>query len=109
MPPVGSLSERVQLLRKIETALPEGGHASDFVPLATVWARVRARSARIGRGGDGREAVASHGVMLRFRKDIGAGDRLVYRGRALELVSVEDLDGRRAWLSCLAREAEVVA
>src|SRR5690606_22638103 len=83
LPPVGSLSERVQLQQRMETPLPEGGHAVDYVPLGSTWARVRARSGRFGREGDGRAAVASHGVMLRFRKDISAGDRVIYRGRPL--------------------------
>ena len=108
LPPVGSLSERVGVQKRMETPLPEGGHAVDYVPLGSTWARVRSRSGRFGREGDGRAAVASHGVMLRFRKDIGPGDRVIYRGRALEIVAAEDLNGRRAYLSCLCQETEIV-
>lgn len=108
MPPVGGLSERVEVQRRVETPLPEGGHAVNYVPLGSAWARVRARSGRFSREGDGRAAVTSHGVVLRFRKDIGPGDRLIHRGRALDIVSAEDLNGRRAYLSCLCQRTEIV-
>lgn len=107
MPPVGSLRDRVQLQRREMTLLPEGGHETLFMPLAGVWARVRARSARMGRESDGRAAATTHVVTLRFRADLKPGDRIVYRGRALEIVSTEDINGRRAYLSCLCVEAAI--
>lgn len=108
MPPIGSLRDRVQLQRREMVLLPDGGHETLFLPLVTVWARVRPRSARMLREGDGRAASSTHGVVLRFRKDVRAGDRIVYRGRALEVVEAEDINGRRAYLSCLCVETAMV-
>jgi SPP1 family predicted phage head-tail adaptor len=49
----------------------------------------------------------SHAVVLRFRPDIGPGDRVIYRGRNLDVVSAADLNGRRAYLSCACSETQV--
>jgi SPP1 family predicted phage head-tail adaptor len=46
----------------------------------------------------------SHSVVLRFRNDVSPGDRIVYRGRNLDVVSAADLNGRRAYLSCACSE-----
>lgn len=83
---------------------PEGGHVALFVPLASAWARVRSLRGRLGTSADGRAVEISHAVVLRFRSDIAPGDRILYRGRALDVVSAADLDGRRAFLSCACSE-----
>jgi len=108
-PAIGGLRDRVQLFRKNQTLEPEGGQSILFVPLATVWARVHARPA--GRDGfaDARGTGATHSVTLRHRSDLGPGDRIAWRGRALEVLSAEDLNDRRAYTICTCAEARVTA
>lgn len=107
-PPVGTLRDRVLLQKRDMSLMPDGGHETVFFPLTNVWARVRARSARLMREGDGRAATSTHAVVIRFRKDLKPGDKIVYRGRVLEIVEAEDLNGCRAWLSCLCVETAMV-
>ncbi|WP_196259218.1 phage head closure protein [Pelagibacterium limicola] len=107
-PPLGSLRDRVHLQRREMTVAPDGGHETLFMPITSVWARVRARSARFAREGDGRAATSTHAVTMRFRKDLKPGDRILYRGRALEIVEAEDINGRRAYLACLCIETAMV-
>ena len=107
IPPIGTLTDRVQLLRKTSTSEDEGGVVAAHVPFATVWARVRQLSARQAFASDARGHNVSHAVVMRFRTDIGAGDRIVYRGRTLEIASVADLNGRRAYLSLQCSERVV--
>ncbi|KKB82745.1 hypothetical protein VW29_15655 [Devosia limi DSM 17137] len=85
----------------------EGGHSALYVPMANVWARVRSLSGRQGESADGRAVAISHAVVLRFRRDVGPGDRIVYRGRNLDVVSAADLNGRRAYLSCVCSETSI--
>lgn len=107
VPPLGTLTDRVQFRRRETTSEPEGGHVALFVPVASLWARVRSVSGRQGVSADGRTVVVSHAVVMRFRHDVTPGDRIVYRGRNLEVVSAADLNGRRAYLSCSCSQTSV--
>jgi len=104
IPPVGTLTDRVQLHRRESIGDGGGGHERIFVPLNSVWARVRSLSGRQGTNADGRAVALSHSVVLRFRNDVSPGDRIVYRGRNLAVVRTADLNGRRAYLSCACSE-----
>ncbi len=108
-PAIAALRDRVQLLHKEQTAEPEGGHATVYVPLATVWARVHARPASRSDFADARGAKATHTVVVRYRSDVASGDRIAWRGRKLEVLSVEDLNGRPGYLSCACTETRVTA
>lgn len=106
-PALGTLRDRVQLLRKDMTVEPEGGHQTMFVPMATVWARVHALSARQASEADGRAVRITHSVVMRYRNELQAGDRIAYRGRALEVVAANDVNGRRAYLACSCAETRL--
>lgn len=104
IPAIGTLTDRVQLKRREMTGEAEGGHVALLVPVTSLWARVRSLTGRQGTSADGRAVEISHAVVLRFRTDIKPGDRIVYRGRNLDVVSMADLNGRRAYLSCACSE-----
>jgi SPP1 family predicted phage head-tail adaptor len=104
MPSAGTLTDRVQLQRRDTALQAEGGQAVTFVPIASLWARVRTLTMREERDGDGRGYGISHSVVVRFRTDVSPGDRFVYRGRTLEVRGTEDLNGRRVWLGCRCAE-----
>ncbi|HTJ56997.1 MAG TPA: phage head closure protein [Devosiaceae bacterium] len=106
-PPIGSLRDRVEIRRRDTVADDGGGTVTTFFPIATVWARVRELSARQASWGDARGSSLTHSVVLRYRIDIGPGDRLVFLGRNLEVVGAEDLNGRRTYLSCTCVETMV--
>lgn len=107
IPSIGTLTDRVQLQRKDMVAEAEGGFSTLYVPLGNAWARVRSLTSRQIAGGDGRSVSISHAVVMRFRPDLGAGDRIIYRGRNLEVVSASDLNGRKAYLSCTCTQTSV--
>lgn len=103
-PPIGTLTDRVQLKRRDMSSQPGGGHDIVYVPLTSVWARVRSLRGRQGTSADGRAVEISHAVVLRFRTDLRPGDRIFYRGRNLDVVTAADLNGRKAYLSCTCSE-----
>src|SRR5690606_10016796 len=102
--PVGGLGERVQLQRPLLVAEPEGGHAEIFVPGVTLWARVTAVGLREAMAADGRAVMLSHTVVIRHRTDVRPGDSFLWRGRRLEVLSAEDVSGRRRFLGCRCSE-----
>lgn len=106
-PPLGSLNERIEFLAA-QTAIAEGGgHETLFNSVGTAWAKVLRSDGRPDAAGDGRGAFATHSVVVRFRTDISPGDRVTYRGEMFEILSVGDLNGRRAYLECRCRQREV--
>lgn len=107
LPMIGSLADRVALARKVDVAEPEGGTLTSYVPVASLWARVRALSSRQVAEAEARGVSQSHEVVVRFRTDIAPGDRFSWRGRRLEVLGTEDPDGRRAWLACACEETAV--
>ncbi|MGV3490734.1 MAG: phage head closure protein [Devosia sp.] len=102
------MTDRVSLQRRDVAGEDEGGHITTFVPITSLWARVRALSGRQVTEADARGVAVSHSVVVRFRTDVSPGDRFGYRGRWLSVVSAADLNGRRAWLSCQCLETGVV-
>ncbi len=106
-PAIGELRDRVALRSRVTTGEDEGGETVLFVPLATVWARVTTLTPRRVELADGRAVSVTHTVVLRYRTDISAGDRLVYAGRDLDVLGAEDLNGRRAYLVCTCAETEM--
>ena len=103
-PGISGLRDRVQVLRRETTAEDEGGHVTLFVPAGVLWARVTATGTRTIELADGRTAAMSHTVVVRHRTGIAPGDRFVHRGRKLEVLSAEDLTGRRQFLACRCAE-----
>ena len=107
MPQIGGLTDRVQLQRRTETAEDEGGHAVLYVPLMTLWARVRSFGGGRSLAADARGVEVTHTVVIRHRSGVFAGDRFLYRGRHLEVRGTEDISGRRKFLACRCRERQV--
>ena len=73
--------------------------------IATVWGRVRQLSTKTAVASA--SPVATHAVTMRFRSDLAADDEIVYRGRVLRVLSVKDIDDRRAYLQAACAERGV--
>lgn len=106
-PTLSGLRDRVQLQRRDVAAEDGGGHVTTFVPAGTLWARVTATGARQVELADGRTTAMSHTVVLRHRTGISPGDRFIHRGRKLDVLSAEDLTGRRQFVACRCAERVV--
>lgn len=107
IPSTGTLTDRVDLKQRMTSQEDEGGEIALYTPIATVWARVRSLNGWHSQQNDARGVVATHSVVLRFRTGVSPGDRIVYRGRNLEVLSANDLNGRHTYLSCLCTEGTV--
>lgn len=105
--PVSGLRHRVELQRPQFAPDEAGGHARVYVPAGTLWARVTALGARQVFVADGRAVAISHTVVIRHHPGVRPGDRFVHQGRRLNVVSAEDISGRRRFLACRCRETAV--
>ena len=104
MPRVPDLRERVIIERPIETLDEMGGRARSWAAVATVWAKITGRSGeeRFERGIEA--ATVNHRVVIRHRRDLDAGCRLIWRGGVLDVTAAYDADGDRRWLTIEAQE-----
>ena len=107
IPAIGTLTDRVQPKRRIASGEDEGGQTALYSPIAYVWARVRQLTARPATDGDAHGQAITHSVVMRFRSDLGPGDRISYRGRDLDIAAAADFNGRRVYLSCQCSERVV--
>lgn len=105
--PLSGLRHRVELQRPQIVPDEAGGHERLHVPAGTLWARVTALGARQVFVADGRAVAISHTVVIRHRTGVRPGDSFVYEGRRLNVVSAEDISGRRRFLACRCRETAV--
>ncbi len=105
-PALGTLRDRIELFSNIQNVEASGGVSDNFISLGLVWARVRSMAGTLSSLANGRNAKTSHSIVMRYRTDLKPGDRIAYRGQYLEILSAEDLNGRRAYLSCRCLELE---
>ena len=100
-PHLGALRERVELKQTTQSIDSAGGHADSFASLGFVWAEISMTSGSLALSADARNSKITHTIIIRFRTDLKPGDRIEYRGAELEVISAEDLNGRRAYLKVL--------
>jgi SPP1 family predicted phage head-tail adaptor len=100
----GTMIDRVTLQRWTPDNDPKWGPTPGWSDIAELWANVTPVSGTEKPDGAGVQTTITHRVRMRYREDITPKDRLVYRSRVLDLLSVIDVDGQRAELAIEARE-----
>lgn len=106
-PSLGALRERVELKQTTQSIDSAGGHVDVFVSLGLVWAEINTASGSLTVIGDARNSKITHSIIIRFRNDLKPGDRVIYRGHELEVISAEDLNGRTAYLKVLCSQLNI--
>jgi SPP1 family predicted phage head-tail adaptor len=100
----GKLRDQVTINRWLSSADPQWGAGGGWVSMDTIWAGVTPVNGTEKFVSQAVQAEATHMVKVRYRPDITTKDRLLYRNRTLELLSVLDVDGRRRELEIVAKE-----
>lgn len=94
----GQLDQRISLQRRTMTRDGGGGADESWSTYATVSAMVRPMTGREREVAMREEARADYLVVLRYRNDILETDRILWRGRYLDIHFPKDLGPRTAWL-----------
>jgi SPP1 family predicted phage head-tail adaptor len=96
---IGSLRHRVSFEAKSQTPDEGGGFAESWSPLATVFAAVTFELGQ-ERVNGGRIVSADRlHLTIRYRGDIDASLRLIFKGRPYAIDWVFDPDGKHQWLT----------
>ena len=91
----GTLRERVEWQRAAQSADGQGGFARAWTTAMTLNAEVVPVTGRETLIGGALQGVEMWDVVVRYRPAIGVADRLLWRGRTLNIRSAADPDGRR--------------
>lgn len=97
-PAIGALRRRIRIETPVYAGDGGGGAVAGWSELATVWASVAEKPGREGLQEDRPRADKLYEVTLRYRSDVTAEARLIFEGRALQILTLRDLDGRKCWL-----------
>lgn len=97
---IGKLRQRLTLQKRSETPDAGGGAVLSWTNVADVWAEVIAL--------EGSERVQdmrladrqSYRVRLRYRTDISAKERFLFKEQIMNIRSVTDVMARGRWLEC---------
>ncbi|MEM7751417.1 MAG: phage head closure protein [Pseudomonadota bacterium] len=101
---IGRLRHRVTVQYPTRNEDDGGGATTAWVPLATVWAQIKARTGREIFQADSPTARGAFRVVIRYRSDVDPTMRLLWGDRVLEVLAVGDEDGTKRWLSCECEE-----
>lgn len=103
---IGELTERISLERPALSRDGAGGTDTTWSEYAEVWALVRPLSGRERQAAMREEARTDYLVVMRYRGDVLDGDRILWRGRYLNVRFRKDCGPRPLWLEL---EAEMGA
>jgi len=92
------LRERVKLQRKNTQSDGAGGLLVEWVTYAEVRAFVNPVSSRERMFSERIEPVITHRIVIRYRDDIDAADRIVWRGHEMRIEPPRNIEARDRWL-----------
>ena len=94
---IAELSERVRLERKTLTDDGAGGAVETWNLVVECWAAVRPMTGKEQEEAMRNEAELGYTVVMRYRQ-VSAADRLVWRGRPMNIRAVRDAGPRALYL-----------
>lgn len=106
-PETGQLRQRLSLESATRTDDAIGGWTLDWTLESELWGEVKARTGRETVLADARSLRRTHEVTVRFSSAVQPDKRFIYRGEALRIISVEDPDGKAAFLVCQCNRDEI--
>jgi len=101
----GKLRERVTVQQSSAARNSLGEAVLSWSDFATVWASVSGLSSRDILQAQQANVIATHRIRIRYRADVTHLNRLIWRGRTMEIAAVVERDNRTA-LEILAREVQ---
>lgn len=102
----GRLSERLTWQTAADVTDGGGGLQREWTDHAILWAAVTPLPATVRHDNDGHEQRSRFAITIRYRNGIGRGQRLIWRGRALAIESVREVDANHILLhlECSSRD-----
>lgn len=101
----GELSCRITLLKETKVADEQGGYATTYVPWAVLWAKITTLTAKTLDQYEQLTPELLHRIVIRYRRDVAATDRIQYGDRLFEQLGPPINEGEKnAYLRLECRE-----
>lgn len=107
MPSLGELNQRIELLKRTTTNDATGGQSTSYISLGNVWAKVRSGPSVAQTIADAIAQLDKTHITIRFRSDIAPGDRLMIDGKPLDVDSIADINGHKAYQKLICSKPTV--
>lgn len=101
---IGGLKHQIDLLTATRIADAGGGVTVSYAPAARVWAAVTQLSAIVAQSGGRQTRVERIEARIRRRHAVSLGQRLDWRGKTYEIVSIEDEAADERYVLLIAEE-----
>lgn len=96
---IGKLRERIEIQKKPTSVTRDqfGAEVLSWLPVTTVWADVRSTDGteQVESSVDQVVATITHSVKIRYYSGLSPAMRVVWRGKALQILSIVENDNRR--------------
>ena len=103
-PCAGDLRHRITIQSSVKTGDGGGGFTVAWSNLATVRGKIEPLRGREQLHGMQLEARVTHRILIRYRSDVTAANRILFGTRTFNIRSVLNVDERNRWLEILAEE-----
>jgi SPP1 family predicted phage head-tail adaptor len=90
----GDLDQRVTLQHRITAPDGGGGYETSWSDIGTIWAKVVPLGAVETLTAQQSESRVSYQIWVRWRPDLGADMRLIWRGKTFDIIGVADAGPR---------------
>ncbi len=101
---IGGLKHQIDLLTATKTADPAGGFAVSYGAPARVWAAVAQLPAIVAQSGGRQTRLERIEARIRRRHAVSLGQRLEWRGKLFDIVSIEDDGAGERYVTLIAEE-----
>ena len=102
---IGGLKHQIDLLTRTRVADAGGGAAVGYSTQARVFAAVTQLPAIVAQSGARQTRVERIEARIRRRHAVSLGQRLAWRGKTYEIVSIEDDGAGERYVTLIAEEA----
>ena len=100
----GMLNRRIVIQQYIPMQDSSGSTVEAWSKLAMVWAAIRPLRGREYYAANQTQAEITHEITIRWRRDIGAANRVLFGSRVLEIEAAVNPDEANEWLIMMCRE-----
>jgi SPP1 family predicted phage head-tail adaptor len=90
----GDLDQRVTLQNRVTVPDGGGGYETSWSDTGTIWAKVEPLGAAESLVAQQSESIVRYQIWVRWRPDLAADMRLIWRGKTFDIVGVADAGPR---------------